>query len=87
MNSGKFDASDGLAAEGAKRVWVASVGRGQVTSVDPALPLVDPETESPLHAYRFQETREDFSHSRRRRALIGMYGAEGGVVNGGASTP
>jgi YVTN family beta-propeller protein len=39
--SGKFDASDGLAAEGAKRVWVASVGRRQVTLVDAALP-VDP---------------------------------------------
>ncbi|HEX7311480.1 MAG TPA: protein kinase [Gaiellaceae bacterium] len=42
VTSGKFDASDGLAAEGAKRVWVASVGRRQVTSVDAALPLVDP---------------------------------------------
>jgi YVTN family beta-propeller protein len=42
VNSGKYDASDSLAAEGTKRVWVASVGRGQVTSVDAALPLVDP---------------------------------------------
>ncbi len=42
VRSGKYDASDSLAAEGAKRVWVASVGRGQVTSVDAALPLVDP---------------------------------------------
>jgi streptogramin lyase len=42
VNSGKFDASAGLAAEGAKRVWVASVGRGQVTSVDAALPLERP---------------------------------------------
>ncbi len=41
VNSGKFDASDGLAAEGAKRVWVASVRRRQVTLVDAALPLVD----------------------------------------------
>jgi YVTN family beta-propeller protein len=44
VSSGKFDASDGLAAE-AKRVWVASVGRRQVTSVDAALPLVDHETQ------------------------------------------
>jgi len=42
VNSGKFDATGGLAAEGAKRVWVASVGGGQVTSVDAALPLLDP---------------------------------------------
>src|SRR5262245_50011845 len=42
VTSGKFDASGDLAAEGAKRVWVASIGRGQVTSVDAALPLVDP---------------------------------------------
>lgn len=42
VRSGKYDASGGLAAEGAKRVWVASVGRGQVTLVDAALLLVDP---------------------------------------------
>jgi YVTN family beta-propeller protein len=42
VTSGKFDASDSLAAEGAKRVWVSSVGRRQVTLVDAALPLVDP---------------------------------------------
>ena len=41
VRSGKFDASGGFAAEGAKRVWVASVGRRQVTLVDAALPLVD----------------------------------------------
>jgi YVTN family beta-propeller protein len=41
--SGKFDAAGGLAAEGAEGVWVASVGRRQVTSVDAALPLIDPE--------------------------------------------
>jgi len=40
VNSGKFDASGGLAAEGAKQVWVASVRRRQVTLVDAALPLV-----------------------------------------------
>jgi len=43
VTSGKFDASDGLAAQGAKRVWVASVDRRRVTSVDAALPHVDPE--------------------------------------------
>jgi len=42
VTSGKYDASGDLAAEGAKRVWVASIGRGRVTSVDAALPLVDP---------------------------------------------
>jgi YVTN family beta-propeller protein len=42
VSSGKYDASGGLAAEGAKRVWVASVRRRQVTLVDAALPLVDP---------------------------------------------
>jgi YVTN family beta-propeller protein len=41
VNSGTFDASDGLAAWG-ERVWVASVGRRQVTPVDARLPLVDP---------------------------------------------
>jgi class 3 adenylate cyclase/DNA-binding beta-propeller fold protein YncE len=45
VRSGKFDASDGLAAEGAKRVWVASVGRRQVTLVDAALPPVDLPTQ------------------------------------------
>jgi YVTN family beta-propeller protein len=43
VSSGKFDAGGGLAAEGAKRVWVASVRRRQVTLVDAALPLIDPE--------------------------------------------
>jgi YVTN family beta-propeller protein len=42
VNSGKYDVSGGLAAEGTKRVWLASVHRRQVTSVDAALPLVDP---------------------------------------------
>jgi YVTN family beta-propeller protein len=42
VNSGKYDATGGLAAEGAKRVWVASIGRGQVTAVDAALPLLGP---------------------------------------------
>ena len=41
VRSGKFDASGGLAAEGAKRVWVASVRRQQVMAVDAALPLGD----------------------------------------------
>jgi YVTN family beta-propeller protein len=43
VNSGKFDASDGLAADRGSGVWVASVGRRQVTLVDPALPLERPE--------------------------------------------
>jgi YVTN family beta-propeller protein len=41
VRSRKYDASGGLAAEGAKRVWVASVGRGHVTSVDAQLPIAD----------------------------------------------
>jgi YVTN family beta-propeller protein len=41
VSSGKYDASGGLAVEGAKRVWVASDRRRQVTLVDAALPLVD----------------------------------------------
>ena len=81
VNSGKFDASDGLAAEGAKRVWVASVGRGQVTSVDAALPLVDPED-------RISSPRVPLPRDTRGTSLtvgggalwIGMHGAEGGVV-------
>jgi YVTN family beta-propeller protein len=40
VNSGKYDATGGLAAEGAKRVWVAS--SRQVTAVDAGLPLLDP---------------------------------------------
>ncbi|HET6945989.1 MAG TPA: protein kinase, partial [Gaiellaceae bacterium] len=39
VNSGKYDAGEGLAADGAKRVWVASVRRREVTSVDATLPL------------------------------------------------
>jgi YVTN family beta-propeller protein len=39
VNSGKFDASDGLAADRGSGVWVASVGRRQVMLVNPALPL------------------------------------------------
>jgi YVTN family beta-propeller protein len=42
VNSRKYDATDDLAAEGVKRVWVASIGRGQVRAVDAALPLLDP---------------------------------------------
>jgi hypothetical protein len=47
VTSGKYDATGGLAAEGAKRVWVASIGRGQVTAVDAALPLLDPAERIP----------------------------------------
>src|SRR5262245_56967827 len=42
VNSGKYDATGGLAAEGATGLWVASIGRRQVMSVDAALPLLDP---------------------------------------------
>jgi len=40
-NSGQYDASDGLAGEGEEWLWVASVGRQQVTRVDVALPEID----------------------------------------------
>jgi len=40
-NSGQFDASDGLAGEGDERLWVASVGRQQVTAADVELQVVD----------------------------------------------
>jgi class 3 adenylate cyclase len=39
VNSGRYDASDGLAAQGVRGLWVGSVGQGQVTLVDPDLPL------------------------------------------------
>jgi hypothetical protein len=42
VNSRKYDATGDLAAQGAKRVWVASIGRRQVKAVDAALPLLDP---------------------------------------------
>src|SRR5262245_16566890 len=42
VTSGKYDATGDLAAEGAKRLWVASTGGGQVALVDAALPLADP---------------------------------------------
>jgi YVTN family beta-propeller protein len=47
VTSGKYDATGDLAAEGAKRVWVSSVGRRQVTAVDAALPLLDPADRTP----------------------------------------
>src|SRR5262245_40789631 len=42
VTSGKYDATGDLLAEGVKRVWVASIGRAQVTAVDAALSLLDP---------------------------------------------
>jgi DNA-binding beta-propeller fold protein YncE len=80
VNSGKFDASDGLAAWG-ERVWVASVGRRQVTPVDARLPLVDP-------AERIFSPRVPLPRGTRGTSLavgggalwIAMYGAEGGEV-------
>jgi YVTN family beta-propeller protein len=47
VNSGRFDASDGLAADSGNRVWVASVRRGEVRSVDPALPNSDSGIRAP----------------------------------------
>jgi YVTN family beta-propeller protein len=41
LNSGQYDASDGLAGEGDESLWVASVGRQQVTRVDVELPAID----------------------------------------------
>ena len=42
-NSGQYDASDGLAGQGDKWLWVASVGRQQVTLADVELPVIDVE--------------------------------------------
>jgi YVTN family beta-propeller protein len=57
VTSGKYDATGGLAAEGAKRLWVASVRRRQVTLVDAALPLVDPA--EPLFSPRVPLPRDN----------------------------
>ena len=43
-NSGQYDASDGLAGEGGKWLWVGSVDRRQVTLADVELPVIDVET-------------------------------------------
>jgi YVTN family beta-propeller protein len=43
LNSGQYDAGDGLAGEGDDRLWVASVGRGEVVVVDAELPVVQVE--------------------------------------------
>ncbi len=43
LNSGQYDAGDGLAGEGDDRLWVASVGRGKVVVVDVELPVVQVE--------------------------------------------
>ena len=91
VSSGKYDASGGLAAEGAKRVWVASVGRRQVTLVDAALPLVDPRrtAKTPLHAYRFQGTPQGLlSQSAAARSGLRADAGRGAAwSNAGASTP
>ena len=42
-NSGQYDASDGLAGEGDKWLWVGSVDRQQVTLADVELPVIDVE--------------------------------------------
>ena len=82
VSSGKFDASGGLAAEGAKRVWVASVGRRQVTLVDAALPLVDPDgPESPSPRVPLPRDTTGTSLTVGGGALwIATYGAAGGGV-------
>jgi YVTN family beta-propeller protein len=41
VTSGRYDAEDGLAWEGGHRLWVGSVSRGQVRSVDTALTRYD----------------------------------------------
>jgi YVTN family beta-propeller protein len=43
VNSGRYDATDGLAGEGDKRLWVSSSARHGVTVVDPRLPASDVE--------------------------------------------
>jgi len=80
VNSGRFDASDGLAAWG-ERVWVASVGRRQVTPVDARLPLVDPAEEdfSP-HVPLPRGTRGTSLTVGGGALWIATYGAEGGAV-------
>ena len=81
VNSGKFDASGGLAAEGAKRVWVASVRRRQVTLVDAALPLVAPEDQISCPCVPLPRATRGAALTVGGGALwIAMYGAEGGVV-------
>ena len=47
MNSGRYDATGGVASEGVKRVWVASIGRRRVTAIDAALPLPADPASSP----------------------------------------
>jgi hypothetical protein len=47
LNSGQYDAGDGLAGEGDDRLWVASVGRGEVVVVDVELPVVQVENRVP----------------------------------------
>ena len=42
-NSGQYDASDGLAGQSDKWLWVGSVGRRQVTLVDVKLPVIQVE--------------------------------------------
>jgi YVTN family beta-propeller protein len=81
MTSGRYDATGDLAAEGAKRVWVASVGRGRVTAVDAALPLLDPA--DPASSPRVPLPRETSGASLTvggGALWIAASTAEGGVV-------
>jgi hypothetical protein len=47
LNSGQYDAGDGLAGEGDDRLSVASVGRAEVVVVDVELPVVQVEDRVP----------------------------------------
>ena len=95
VNSGRFDASGGLAAEGAKRVWVASVRRRQVTLVDAALPLIDPTTDRPSESSspRVPLPRDTTGTSLTVGggalwiATYGQPGRRAAWSNAGASTP
>jgi YVTN family beta-propeller protein len=88
VSSGKFDASDGLAAEGAKRVWVASVGRRQVTLVDAALPVVTHDRPAPRDRPRDTAPRVPLPRDTTATSLtvgggslwIAMEAEGGGVV-------
>jgi YVTN family beta-propeller protein len=81
VNSGKYDASGGLAAEGAKRVWVASIRRRQVTLVDAALPLID--AAEPLFSPRVPLPRDSTGTSLTvggGALWIAAHTGEGGVL-------
>jgi class 3 adenylate cyclase/DNA-binding beta-propeller fold protein YncE len=80
VNSGKFDASDGLAADGANRLWVTSLDRRQVTSVDATLPLDQVEGIASQRVLLPRGTRGTSLTVGGGALWIAMYGAEGGIV-------